>query len=290
MEEFQKVRKPGSVRLTNEQYQEMEQLGLNNESAYVKYKLNHARNHMQVVKKENSKTDSTPDIQAFGKSTLEDQLALQRLRLENQQLKEKLDVLSLDREETLNGVRYQVNNLLKDELLKRDFEASKEENSLKQKRIEKLEKQLEKANDTIEGKNGEIEELVKKLGLVELGKALLPGAVSSLARRYPREMQGLAATLGDLGDTEGNHLPPAALDEDKQYLLNIAEYIRELFTDEQFEQVIQIVSQLGEQVKEDDTMIGKVMYYLNQMGTIRKSRKQQDLKKEKTEEQGQQEV
>ena len=282
MEEFQRIRKPGSVRLTDEQYEDMERLGLANESAYVNYKLNHARNHMQVIKRENFEGESTSDNQMPGKSSLEDKLALQRLTLENQQLKEKLDTLSQDKEETLNGVRYQVNNLLKDELLKRDFEELKKENANQQKEIDKLEKRLEKAEDTIEEKNGEIEELVKKLGLVELGKALLPGAVGGLAKRYPKEMQGLAATLGELGGEETHHLPNASLNEKQQNLLQIAEYFRELFTDEQFEQVIQMISQLGEHIKEDDTMIGKVIYYLNQMATIRKSKQRHGRSEPKT--------
>ena len=51
-DEFQRVRKPGSVRLTDEQYEEMEQLGLKNESAYVNYKLNHAKHHLQVIRQQ----------------------------------------------------------------------------------------------------------------------------------------------------------------------------------------------------------------------------------------------
>lgn len=280
MEGFQKIRKPGSVRLTDEQYEEMERLGLPNESAYVNYKLNHAKSHLQVIKHGSSERASTSDSNVSGKPSLEDKLALQRLTLENQQLKEKLDTLNQDKEETLNGVHHQVNNLLKDELLKRDFEAVKKENANQQNKIEKLEKRLEKAESTIEDKNGEIEELVKKLGMVELGKALLPGAVSSLAKRYPKEMRGLAATLGDLGGLEGSHLPPAALDEEQQNLLQIAEYFRELFTDEQFEQVIQMISQLGEHLKEDDGLIRKVIYYLNQLATIRKSKQRQRQEEE----------
>ena len=52
----ERQRKPGSVRLTDEQYQEMERLGIDNESAYVKHKLNGARNgheqqHLQVLRR-----------------------------------------------------------------------------------------------------------------------------------------------------------------------------------------------------------------------------------------------
>ena len=48
----ERQRKPGSVRLTDEQYQEMERLGIDNESAYVKHKLNGAQQHLQVLRKE----------------------------------------------------------------------------------------------------------------------------------------------------------------------------------------------------------------------------------------------
>lgn len=283
MEEDKKIRKPGSVRLTDEQYEEMEQLGLNNESAYVNYKLNHAKPHLQVVHKQGNPLEKSVSDKASDKS-LDDKLAIQRLALENQQLKEKLDVLNHNNEETLSGVHHQVNNLLKEELLKRDYEVVKKENATLQKQIEKLDKKIGKAEETIEDKNGEIEELVKKLNLVELGKALLPGAVNGLAKRYPKEMQGLATTLGELGGEETHQLSPASLNERQQNLLEIAEYFRELFTDEQFEQVIQMVSQLGEQVKEDDTMVGKVIYYLNQMAKIRKSKPTQDKEPEQAEE------
>ena len=199
MEELQKIRKPGSVRLTDEQYEEMQQLGLPNESAYVNYKLNHA-NHLQIMR--NADEEGTAPASQTPEGTLDDKLAVQRLTLENQQLKEKLDRLQQDKEETLDGVHHQVSHLLKEELLKRDFEALQKENATQQKEIDRLEKQLEKAEDSAEDKSKEIEELVKKLGLVELGKALLPGAVNGLAKRYPREMQGLAATLGGLSETE----------------------------------------------------------------------------------------
>lgn len=285
MAEFEKIRKPGSVRLSDEQYEEMEQLGLKNESAYVNYKLNHAKHHLQVIRLQDGgdQEAGTPVDRS-----LEDKLAVQRLTLENQQLKERLDALNQDKEETLSGVQHQVNHLLKEELLKRDFESLKKENANQQKEIEKLEKQLEKAEEVNEDKNKEIEEMVKKLGLVELGKTLLPGAVDGLARRYPKEMQGLAATLGGLSGHEAGQLLPATLNEEQQNLLQIAEYFRELFNDEQFEQVIKMVSQLGEHIKEDATMIGKVIYYLNQMAKIRKSKQRHGQEEEKTNEENKQ--
>lgn len=275
--EADRIRKPGSVRLTDEQYKEMEALGLENESAYVKYKLSGAQKHLQVLRdsaeQDNSMNQDQNIEQPSAKpstSSLEDKLALQKLSLENEQLKQKLDEVGRSREESLNGIHNQVEGLLKDELLKRDFEILKKENTTLQKEIDKLEKELEKSEETLEEKSGEIEELVKKLGLVELGKVLLPGAINGLASKYPKEMQGLASTLGTLsGEDVKQLLPAAGLSEEQQNLLNIAEYFRELFDDEQFEQVVQMISQLGEQVKEDATMITKVIYYLNQMKKIR---------------------
>ncbi|MEM9388844.1 MAG: hypothetical protein AAGA02_00135 [Bacteroidota bacterium] len=290
MEERQ--RKPGSVRLTDEQYQEMEQLGLENESAYVKYKLNGAQQHLQVLRSEEPLKDaqtnrsSDQEIQTLerladhpiSKSNLHDRLALQRLSLENEQLKTKLDELTQSKDQVLDGIHGQVSTMLQDELLKRDFEQSKKDLARLEKEIERLEKELEKSGNEIEEKESEIEELVKKLGLVELGKALLPGAVSGLAKKYPKEMQGLAATLGELSGEEQNMLPSASLSEEQQNLLNIAEYFRELFDDEQFEQVVQLISMMGEQVTEDETLIGKVVYYLNQLAKVRKSQQKQNEK------------
>jgi len=277
--EADRIRKPGSVRLTDEQYEEMEALGLENESAYVKYKLSGAQKHLQILR-DSPTQDREEKSDAVEKpsepSVLADKLALQKLSLENEQLKRKLEEVSRSREESLNGIHNQVEGLLKDELLKRDFEAVKKENAGLQKEIDRLEKELEKSEEALEEKSDEIEELVKKLGLVELGKVLLPGAINGLASKYPKEMQGLASTLGSLSGEDVKQLLPAAnLSEEQQNLLNIAEYFRELFDDEQFEQVVQMVSQLGEQVKEDATMITKVIYYLNQMSKIRKSKQMQ---------------
>lgn len=144
-----------------------------------------------------------------------------------------------------------------------------------EKEIEDLERALEKSKAEVEEKESEVEELVKKLGIVELGKALLPGAVNGLARRYPKEMQGLAETLGELSGDEMNKLP-AGLSEEKQNLLNIVEYFRELFDDEQFEQVVQMISLLGEQITQDETLIAKVVYYLKQLAKVRKSQQMQN--------------
>ncbi|MBR09468.1 MAG: hypothetical protein CMP48_17505 [Rickettsiales bacterium] len=278
-------RKPGSVRLSDEQYEEMERLGIDSESAYVKYKLNGAQQHLQVLRKEEhpeqeqvypAKTEQVPEH-----GNVADKLALQKLSLENEQLKSKLNELAEAKSEALDGIHGQVSNMLRDELLKRDFEDLKKELAAREKEINKLEKELEKATSQIEEKESEIEELVKKLGLVELGKALLPGAVSGLAKKYPKEMQGLAATLGELSGEEPGQLPAAGqLSEEQQNLLNIAEYFRELFDDEQFEQIIQMISQLGEQIQQDDTVIGKVIYYLNQLAKVKNSQQKQAAKEQ----------
>ena len=270
MEERQ--RKPGSVRLTEEQYREMEQLGLDNESAYVKYKLNGAQQHLQVLRdeqKETPKIDSSPQTEiAPGK--LEDRLALQRLSLENEQLKSKLDELTQSKAEALDGIHGQVTALLRDELLQRDFEALKKEAAARQKEMESLEKDLEQSKKAIGEKEGEIRELVKKLGLVEVGKALLPGAVNGLARQFPREMKGLAQTLGELSGEEFPQLTSTGQPADEQqHLLNVVAYFRELFDEEQFEQVVQLISQLGEQLKEDESLIGKMRYYLDRVTRVK---------------------
>jgi len=95
-------------------------------------------------------------------------------------------------------------------------------------------------------------------------------------------MQGLASTLGELsGDGDTDKLQAAAsLSEEQQNLLNISEYFRELFDDEQFEQLVQMVSQLGEQIKIDETIITKVIYYLNQLARMRSSKQKQESKEE----------
>ena len=276
--EAERTRKPGSVRLTDAQYEEMERLDIDNESAYVKYKLSGAQQHLQVLRREEppeSQLTSQPHSVAEG--SVADQLAIQRLSLENDQLKSKLNELSRVKEETLSGLHSQVEGLLRDELLKRDFDALKKENNSLQRELEKAEKELAKSEQTIEEKSAEIEELVKKLGLIELGKVLLPGAINGLANRYPQEMQGLASTLGSLsGEGVQQLLPGAGLSQEQQNLLNIAQYFRELFNDEQFEQVVQLVTQLGEQVEQDSTMINKVIYYLNQMAKMRKAKSQSE--------------
>ena len=270
--EAERTKKPGSVRLTDAQYEEMERLGVDNESAYVKYKLSGAQQHLQVLRRE-----EPPEPQSVVEGSVADQLAIQRLSLENDQLKSKLNELSRVKEETLSGLHSQVEGLLRDELLKRDFDALKKENNSLQRELEKAEKELAKSEQTIEEKSAEIEELVKKLGLIELGKVLLPGAINGLANRYPQEMQGLASTLGSLsGEGVQQLLPGAGLSQEQQNLLNIAQYFRELFNDEQFEQVVQLVTQLGEQVEQDSTMINKVIYYLNQMAKMRKAKSQSE--------------
>ena len=266
MEEQQEHRKrnPGAVRLTDEQYEEMELLGLSNESAYVNYKLN-GNGHLKVSRSDSRENENQHPLY------IASQMALQKAAFENQQLREKLEELSRSSEESLNGVSIRVNKMLEEELLRRDFEALKKERDHLNREIEKLEKKLEKAEDQLEEKSQEIEELAKKFGLIELGKTLLPGAISGLARRYPRELKSLAASLGELAGDEGKMLEASGLNEEQQNLLNIAEYFRSLFDDKQFEQLIEIVSLMGTAVKEDLQLMQKIMYYLNQLSRIRKA-------------------
>ncbi|WP_282088285.1 hypothetical protein [Aquimarina algiphila] len=194
-------------------------------------------------------------------NVVEDQLTIQRLSIENQKLQERLEEISKNNQETLNGVHHKVHSLLQEELQKRDFEELKKAYAMRSDKIKELEKSLSESKKETEAKQEEIEALVKKLGFVELGKALLPGAISGLAKQYPKQMQGIAGTLGRLG------IPDTAdiKNEDQQHLLQIAEYLQELFTEEQFEQVVQLMIQLGEQIKEDQGLIQKLVYYLNQL-------------------------
>ena len=260
-------RKPGSVRLTDSQYEEMERLGFTSESAYVKYKMGQGQSKLQVVKASpvpGEQLSMLPATQtsAVKNPAVEDQLVIQRLSIENQQLQEQLEQLSQKSQETLNGVNGQVHHLLQEELRKRDFESLKKEHSLQEKKISELEEALKTSKKETEAKQEEIEALVKKLGFVEVGKALLPGAISGLARQYPTQMKGIAGTLGSLGLANPSE-DTAAQEED--HLLQIIKYLKELFTEEQFEQVVQLIMQLGEQLKDDQSLLQKLGYYLNQL-------------------------
>ncbi len=261
-------RKPGSVRLTDQQYEEMHRLGISSESAYVKYKLSTAQNKLDALKtpEQHTQVRTLPVVQERQSSSpMDDKLTIQRLVMENQSLQSKLDEISESNRETLNGVSQRVHTMLQDELMKRDFEALKKSHSESERQIIVLEEKLEKANKETETKQEEIEALVKKLGFVELGKALLPGAISGLAKQYPNQMKGIAGTLGSLGLSGVTDTTENNVDENQDHLLQVLSYLHEVFTEEQFEQVVQLMIQLGEQIKEDDNLIQKIGYYLTQL-------------------------
>ncbi|WP_271785495.1 transcriptional repressor TraM, partial [Aquimarina algiphila] len=100
------------------------------------------------------------------------QLTIQRLSIENRKLQERLEEISKNNQETLNGVHHKVHSLLQEELQKRDFEDLKKSHSQCEGQVKELEEALKKAKKETEAKQQEIEALVKKLGFVELGKAL----------------------------------------------------------------------------------------------------------------------
>ncbi len=261
-------RKPGSVRLNEMQYAEMERMGFESESAYVKYKMEQAQSKLEVLKTpslENNSVRKLPivDGRKSHNGVVEDQLIIQRLSIENRKLQEKLEEISQNNQETLNGVHHKVHSLLQEELQKRELENLKKSHSQLEKQIKQLEEDLDKAKKETGTKQEEIEALVKKLGFVELGKALLPGAISGLAKQYPKQMQGIAGTLGRLGLS--HNVADEHLNEDREPLLQVLNYLQEVFTEEQFEQVVQLMIQLGDQVKEDNNLIQKIGYYLNQM-------------------------
>ncbi len=263
-----KHRKPGSVRLNDAQYAEMDRLGFDNESAFVKYKMEQGQSKLEVLKKPVHE-DAVRQLPLAGimdhdNPSIKDQLTIQRLSMENRKLQDKLEEISRNNEDTLNGVHHKVHSLLQEELQKRDFEALKKSHSESEKHVEQLEKDLAKAKKETEAKQQEIEALVKKLGFVELGKALLPGAISGLAKQYPKQMQGIAGTLGRLG-LSATGTAENEMDKEEDQLLQILNYLREIFTEAQFEQVIQLMIQLGEQLKDDQRLIQKIEYYLNQL-------------------------
>ena len=271
-EPIRRIRRPGSVRLSDEQYEEMQSLGIDNESAYVKYKLGNAKQHLTVIKQDSSQElpKEKKEISKLG-SNLEEQLEIQRLEFQNQLLQEKLDQLSQTKDQALNGIHTQVGNLLKEELQRRDFDQLKKESASQKKEIEKLEKALDKSEQEKEEKEAEIKGLLKKLGIVELGKTLLPSAISGLAKKFPNQMQGLANTLGALSteEEENIHINGNSLNEEQQNLLQIATYFRELFPEAQFEQMVQLVIRIGEGIQEDTELLKKVIYYLNKLNPVK---------------------
>lgn len=260
-------RKTASVRLTDEHYVVMESLGINNESAYLKYIMDKGQTKLDVLKTEVSghqlQTLPATTEKRASESAMEDKLTIQRLAMENSQLQDKLEAIDKNNRDTLNGVSGQVHSMLQEELRKRDFETLQKDHAMRGDKMKQLEEDLEKSKKETEAKQTEIEALVKKLGFVELGKALLPGAISGLAKQYPKQMQGIAGTLGRLGLNESPDGTDINLDEDRQQLLQIAEYLQELFTEEQFEQVVQLIIQVGDHIKEDDNLIQKLAYFLN---------------------------
>ncbi len=262
-------KKPGSVRLNDRQYQEMEQLGFQSESAYVKYKMEQGQSKLEVLKSPSENVVRTLPVVSEKRShpgVMEDQLTIQRLTLENRKLQEKLEEVSKHSEETLSGVHHKVHSMLQEELQKRDYENLKEAFVKSETKIEQLQKSLHESKKETEAKQQEIEALVKKLGFVELGKALLPGAISGLAKQYPKQMQGIAGTLGSLGLS--HHIADEHIDEahkDNEHLLHILHYLKEVCTEEQFEQLIALMMEIAEQIKQDNKLIQKIGYYLNQL-------------------------
>ncbi len=264
-----RTKKPGSVRLNELQYTEMERLGFTSESAYVKYKLEEGQTKLNTLKTPMHTSDvkMLPAAhQKLSQSTgIEDQLTIQRLSMENRKLQEKLEEVTQNNRETLNGVNHKVHSMLLEELQKRDFEALKKSHSQREHQVQKLEEELKKAQKESESKQEEIESLVKKLSFVELGKALLPGAISGLARQYPNQMKGIAGTLGRLGISDNITGENLNGEEDSEYMLQVLNHLHEVFTEEQFEQVVQLMVQLGDQIKNDQGIIQKINYYLNQL-------------------------
>lgn len=261
-------RKPGSVRLNDEQYAEMERLGFTNESAYVRYKMDEAQSKLEVLKTpESDQIKMLPATmnKISNQANVEDQLTIQRLAMENSKLREQLDKLDEHNREALNGINHKVHTLLREELQKRDYEQLKKSYSESESKAKQLQESLDEAQK-------EIEALVKKLGLVELGKALLPGAISGLAKQYPKQMQGVAGTLGRLG--LGDNEADTSAQEEQDHMLQIMNYLQEVFTEEQFEQVIQLMVQLSDQIQNDEGLIQKIAYYLNQLQRKAKAKKE----------------
>ncbi len=254
------------MRLSDEEYEEMEAMGLNNESAYMRHKWNEYRTgELQGM-------DSTESPKDLGTA-----LALQRAEFENQRLREKVDELSRSKEETMNGIGDQVGQMLRDELMKRDHENLKKENERQGKEIDRLEAELRKSEKLVDDKSGEVAEMVKKLGYIELGKALLPSAINGLAKRYPKQLQGLASTLGELGG-EMAALPEASasMDSEQEQLLAIAEYLHDLFKDS-FDRFIAVADLMGQAQRMEETTLQKVNYYISQLIKVRNSNNKQDV-------------
>lgn len=255
----------GSVRLTDKQYEEMERLGLENESAYVRYKIQAGENRLSRLQKVEPSTinEATPGGSPPSQIGLEDKLTIQRLQLEKERLVEKLDAIQRGNEEALGGVPSRVHALLQEELQRRDFQALQKEASAQSETIKELKEKLEKAKKQSESKQEEIEALLKKLSLVELGRTLLPGAISGLAREYPKEMKGIAGTLGRLG-LDNEVVEAEVVNEDKE-LLQILEYLKEAFSAEQFQEVLELLIRLSEGISMDAALIQKVSYYLQKL-------------------------
>jgi len=241
----------GTVRLNEKMLADMNTLGMTSPSAYIRHKMKMGDLKLEELQasipKDNLRHLPVENSEQ-SEAQLTNKLTIQRLSMENQSLQKKLEELSKSSEQTLNGVHHKVHTMLQEELQKRDFETLKKDYSKRERQVKELEDSLQKSKKETETKQEEIEALVKKLGVVELGKALLPSAISGLAKQYPSQMKGIAGTLGRLGindaDQQENDMP------ENEYMLQILEHLSEVFTEQQFEEVIQLLLQVSDQIKD----------------------------------------
>ena len=248
-----KIKRPGSVRLNPKQYEEMKRLGFDSESTYLKFKLEAASKQL---------LESKPEPLEHSGGSLEQSLALQRLEIENKQLQSKLQELLVNKEQALSGVHSRVEHLLKEQLQERDFQQLKKEFRTLEKEVDTQKALVEKSKKEAADKDDEIKALVKKLSFVELGKVLLPGAISGLAKQFPQQMQGLASTLGALTDDTAQ-LPIA--DAGQKELLQIMDYLQGLYGAEHFETFLELAVAIGEGMKSQPKLLSKIQYYLQKL-------------------------
>ena len=264
----------GTIRLNKEMRAEMIALGFTSPSEYIKHKMESGHKKLAVLKNPDEKGAirhlPVTNNKNQSDNQLTNKLTIQRLSLENQKLQEKLEEITKSNEQTLSGVHHKVHNMLQEELQKRDFESLKKDYSEREQQVRELEDSLQKAKKETDTKQEEIEALVKKLGVVELGKALLPSAISGLAKQYPSQMKGIAGTLGRLGINDADQKENDQ--QENEYMLQILEHLSEVFTEKQFEEVIQLLLQVSDQIKDDQGLIQKIGYYLNQLKTKEESK------------------
>lgn len=225
--------KAATIKLTDQEVEEMAEMGCASPSEYLRIKL-----RTQITPSSSETAGSMAFILKEKEKASKLEKTIVQMDAENKSLKEKLS-------QGLGNIDGFVNEKFETLVRNQELDRLRKETEEQKNKIKELEKDLATTTDEKEG-------LGKQLGFVDTLGKLLPAVVNGFSQKFPTQAERIVNGLSGIVGGNAQQLQPAS--PVRQDLVDFANFLNDTFTNEE----VQIIGEIIYKMADDKYLINTV--------------------------------